>query len=103
MNNVKKMQGEQNAALAELNVKLADARHRFVVAEKEYNALPKNVLKHRGKLREFVNDLRKVTKEYEKAKLMFAERNPRFIEARSAYEVTEKEFELCLTILEYLK
>ena len=93
MNNVKKIQGDQNAAMAELNVKLADARHRFVVAEKEYNALPKNVIKHRGKLREFVNDFRKVTKEYEKAKLMFAERNPRFIEARSAYEVTEKEFE----------
>ena len=32
MDNVKKIQGEQNAALAELNVKLADARHRFAVA-----------------------------------------------------------------------
>ncbi len=93
MNNVKKIQGEQNVAMAELNVKLADARHRFAVAEKEYNARPANVIKHRGKLREFINDLRKASREYEKAKLMFAERNPRFVEAKTAYEVMVKEFE----------
>ncbi|MBO5645029.1 MAG: hypothetical protein J6S90_07260, partial [Lentisphaeria bacterium] len=93
MHNVKKIQGEQNAAMAELNVKLADARQRFAVAEKDYKALPPNVIKHRGKLQEFIYDLRKVSREYEKAKLMFAERNPRFVEARTAYEVTVKEFE----------
>ena len=92
MDNVKKIQGEQNAAKAELNVKLADARHRFAVAEKDYKAIPENVIKHRAKLREFVNDLRKGAREYEKAKLMFAERNPRFVEAETAYKVTLNEF-----------
>ena len=93
MENVKKIQGEQNAALAELNVKLADIRHRFAVAEKNYKSIPANVIKHRVRLREFITDLREVSKEYEKAKLMFAERNPRFVEAKTAYEVTCKEFE----------
>ncbi|MBO5722867.1 MAG: hypothetical protein J6S19_07105, partial [Lentisphaeria bacterium] len=45
MENVKKIQGEQNAAQAEYNVKLADARHRFSVAEKNYKAIPPNVIK----------------------------------------------------------
>ena len=93
MENVKKIQGEQNAAKAELNVKLADARHRFAVAEKNYKAIPLNVIKHRARLREYFHELRKVSKEYEKAKLMFAERNPRFVEARSAYEVTKNDFD----------
>ncbi|MBQ8756241.1 MAG: hypothetical protein IJZ19_14500 [Lentisphaeria bacterium] len=93
MENVKKIQGEQNAAMAELNVKLADARHRFAVAEKDYKSIPGTVIKHRNSLREFVQDLRKASKEYEKAKLMFAERNPRFVEAQSAYEVTRNEFD----------
>ena len=93
MNNVKKIQGEQNAAKAELNVKLANARHRFAVAEKDYKAVPENVIKHRAKLREFMADMRKFSREYEKARLMFAERNPRFVEAKTAYEVTQKEFE----------
>ena len=93
MENVKKIQGEQNAAMAELNVKLADARHRFAVAEKDYKSIPGTVIKHRNSLREFVQDLRKASKEYEKAKLMFAERNPRFVEAQSAYEVTKNEFD----------
>ena len=93
MNNVKKIQGEQNAAKAELNVKLANARHRFAVAEKNYKAVPENVIKHRAKLREFMADMRKFSREYEKARLMFAERNPRFVEAKTAYEFTQKEFE----------
>ena len=93
MNNVKKIQGEQNAALAELNVKLADARHRFSVAERNYKILPENVIKHRASLREFVMEQKKASREYEKAKLMFAERNPRFMEARSAYESIRNEFE----------
>ena len=93
MHTVKKLQGEQNAALAELKVKLTDARHRFHVAEKNYKAIPLNVIRHRGKLHEFTVELRKVSREYEKAKLMFAERNPRFVEARSAYEVLENEFQ----------
>lgn len=93
MDNVKKIQGEQNAAKAELNVKLTDARHRFAVAAKDYNAIPANVIKHRVRLREYFHELRKVSKEYEKAKLMFAERNPRFVEAKSAYEVTKNDFD----------
>ena len=93
MDTVKKIQGEQNAALAELNVKLADARHHFAVAQKNYNAIPANVIKHRARLQQYIADLRKALKEYEKAKLMFAERNPRFVEAKSAYEATYNEFE----------
>ena len=93
MDNVKKIQGEQNAALAELNVKLADARHRFSVAEKNYKAIPPNVIKYRATLSEFIIALRKASREYEKAKLMFAERNPRFVEAQTANEVIRKEFE----------
>jgi hypothetical protein len=93
MNNVKKIQSEQNATQAELNVKLADARHRFSIAEKNYKAIPANVIKHRGTLREFITDLRKFSREYEKAKLMFAERNPRFVEAKSAYEALKNDFE----------
>ena len=93
MNTVKKIQGEQNAALAELNVKLADARHRFAIAEKNYNAIPINVIRHRATLREFILDMRKASREYEKAKLMFAERNPRFVEAKSAFEAIRNDFE----------
>ena len=93
MDNVKKIQGEQNAALAELNVKLADVRHRFSVAEKNYKAIPPNVIKYRATLREFIIALSKASREYEKAKLMFAERNPRFVEAQTANEVIRKEFE----------
>ena len=93
METVKKMQGEQAAALAELNVKLADARNRFALAEKNYREIPPNVIRHRAALRDFVQDGRKFSREYEKAKLMFAERNPRFVEARSAYEALIAEFE----------
>ena len=93
METVKKMQGEQAATLAELNVKLSDARNRFSVAEKNYKILPPNVIKHRGSLREFVSDSRKFSREYEKAKLMFAERNPRYVEAKSSYETIVNEFE----------
>ena len=93
MSAVKKIQGEQAASLTELNVKLADAKHRFAIAEKNYKAIPANVIKHRAALREFIHDLRKTSREYEKAKLMFAERNPRFVEAQSAYETVAKEFE----------
>lgn len=93
METVKKIQGEQAATLAELNVKLADAQHRFAVAEKNYRALPPNVIKHRAALREYIQNLRRTSREYEKAKLMFAERNPRFVEAKSAYEAVYNEFE----------
>ena len=93
METVKKMQGEQSAALAELNVKLADARNRFALAEKNYREIPPNVIRHRAALRNFVQEERKFSREYEKAKLMFAERNPRFVEARSAYEALIAEFE----------
>ena len=93
MDTVKKIQGEQNAALAELNIKIADARHRFAVAEKDYKKIPKNVITHRAKLQEFVVEVRKMLKGYEKAKLMFAERNPRFVEAKTAYEIVCNEFE----------
>ncbi len=93
METVKKMQGEQAAAFAELNVKLSDARQRFTMAEKNYKVIPPNVIKHRGALLEFSRDLRKTSREYEKAKLMFAERNPRYVEAKSAYETISNEFE----------
>ena len=93
MNTVKKIQGEQSAKLAELNVKLTDARHRFAIAEKNYKAIPPNVIKHRGALQEYILEIRKTSRAYEKAKLMFAERNPRYVEAKSAYETVKKEFE----------
>ncbi len=93
METLKKMQGEQDAALAELNVKLSDARHRFAVAEKNYKEIPAHVIKHRAALLEYILELRKASREYEKAKLMFAERNPRFVEAKSAYETIANEFE----------
>ncbi|MBR2364283.1 MAG: hypothetical protein IKA79_03685, partial [Lentisphaeria bacterium] len=93
METVKKMQGEQAASFAELNVKLADARQRFAVAEKNYKAVPENVIKHRVALQLFVLEMRKNLREYNKAKLMFAERNPRFVEAKSAYETVRDEFE----------
>ena len=92
MGTVKKIQGEQSASFAELNVKLADARHKFAVAEKNYREIPENVIKHRAALQEFVRDERKAYREYEKAKLMFAEKNPRLVEAQSAYEAIKKDF-----------
>ena len=92
METVKRIQGDQNATLAELNVKLADARQVFAVAEKNYKAIPAPVIKHRASLREFVSDLRRFSREYEKAKLMFAERNPRYVEAESAYKTLQNEF-----------
>ena len=93
METVKKIQGEQNAASAEINVKLADARHRFSVAEMNYKAIPAAVIKHRVALHQYTYELRKVSREYEKAKLMYAERNPRFVEAKSAYTALKNEFE----------
>ena len=93
MDTVKRIQGEQSAAQAELNVKLADAEHRFKVAEKNYRSVPENVIKNRVALRNFVQELRKASREYEKAKLMFAERNPRYVEAKSAYLAIFNEFE----------
>ena len=93
MDTVKRIQGEQSAALAELNVKLADAKHRYSVAEKNYRSIPENVIKYRHALQNYVLELRKSSREYEKAKLMFAERNPRFVEAKSAYMAIFNEFE----------
>ena len=93
MGTVKKMQGEQAALQAELNVKLADARYRFAVAEKNYKAIPANVIKHRVALLRFGYELQKASREYEKAKLMFAERNPRFVEAESSWMTIKNEFE----------
>ncbi len=93
METVKKVMNEQEATLAELNVKLADARQTFLLAEKKYKAIPENVIIHRGRLQEYINDLRKASREYEKAKLLFAERNPRYVEAKTAYDTLVKEFE----------
>ena len=93
METVKKMQGEQSATLAELNVKLADARHRFSVAQGNYKVIPAPVIKFHVTLRQYVQELRRASREYEKAKLMFAERNPRFVEAKSAYEAIKNEFD----------
>ena len=93
MDTVKKMQGEQSATLAELNVKLGDARHRFSVAQRNYKAIPAPVIRFHVTLRQYIQELRRASREYEKAKLMFAERNPRFVEAKSAYEAVNKEFE----------
>ena len=93
MDTVKKIQGEQNATTAELNVKLADARQRFAMAEKKYKSVPENVVTHRAALLEFVRELRKAFREYEKAKLIFSERNPRYIEAQSSYQAILNEFE----------
>ena len=93
MGNVKKIQGEQSAALSELNVKLDDARYRFAIAKKNYDEIPANVIKHRMRLMDYTINVRKNLREYEKAKLMFAERNPRFTEAQIAYETLRDEFE----------
>ena len=92
METVKKIQGEQSATAAELNIKLSDARRRFAIAEKQYKSIPENVVKHRAALQEFIMDIRKFSREYEKAKLIFSERNPRFVEAKTAYETVVKEF-----------
>ncbi|MBO5722940.1 MAG: hypothetical protein J6S19_07480, partial [Lentisphaeria bacterium] len=51
------------------------------------------VIKHRASLREYVYSLRKASREYEKAKLMCAERTPRCVEAKSANIAIQKEFE----------
>ena len=93
METVKKIEGEQAASLAEHNVKLADARHRMAAAEKNYKSVPANVIKYRATLQQFIQDLRRTSREYEKAKLMFAERNPRFVEAQSSYEAVYNQFE----------
>ena len=92
MGTVKKVQGEQNAALSELNLKLSDARHRFAVAEKKYKAIPQPVITHRLALVEYNIELRKRSREYEKAKLIFSERNPRYVESKTNYEVFLNEF-----------
>ena len=92
MENVKKIQGEQNAALSELSIKLADARHRFAIASKKYKAIPLPVILHRHDLREYVSELRKRSREYEKAKLIFSERNPRYVESKTNYDVFLQEF-----------
>ena len=92
MGMVKKVQGEQDAALSELNIKLADARYRFNIAEKKYKAIPEPVIIHRLALLEYTVELRKRSREYEKAKLIFSERNPRYVESKTNYEVFRNEF-----------
>lgn len=92
MESVKKIQGEQNAAFSELSIKLTDARHRFAIAARKYNAVPPPVILHRLALREYVTELRKRSREYEKAKLIFSERNPRYVESKTNYEVFLQEF-----------
>ena len=93
MENLKKIQGEQNAALSELNIKLSDARHKFAIAEKKYKRIPHAVMEHRGRLLDYVREIRKLSREYEKAKLIFSERNPRYVESRSAYLTRFNEME----------
>ena len=93
MENLKKIQGEQNAALSELNIKLSDARHKFAIAEKKYKSIPKPVIDHRRRLLDYVREIRKFRREYEKAKLIFSERNPRYVESRSAYQTCVNEME----------
>ncbi len=93
MDNIKKIQGEQNAALSELNIKLGDARHRFAIAEKKYKAIPQPVIVNRTALIEYITELRKRSREYQKARLIFSERNPRYVESKSNYEVFLHEFE----------
>ena len=63
------------------------------IAEKQYNAIPPPIIPHRAALREYIAELRKRSREYERAKLIFSERNPRFTEAKTAYETVVKEFE----------
>ena len=92
MATVKKIQGEQNASLSELNIKLADARHRFAVSEKKYKAVPLAVITHRSALRMHLAELKKRSLEYEKVKLMFSERNPRYVESKTNYEIYLNEF-----------
>lgn len=93
MENLKKIQGEQNAALSELNIKLSDARHKFAIAEKKYKSIPKPVIDHRRRLLDYVREIRKFRREYEKAKLIFSERNPRYVESQSAYQTCVNEME----------
>lgn len=93
MENLKKIQGEQNAALSELNIKLSDARHKFAIAEKKYKSIPKPVIDHRRRLLDYVREIRNFRREYEKAKLIFSERNPRYVESRSAYQSRVNEME----------
>jgi hypothetical protein len=92
MGMVKKVQGEQDAALSELNIKLTDARFRFAVAEKKYKAVSLPVIIHRNALQDYSIELRKRAREYEKAKLIFSERNPRYVESKTNYEVFLNEF-----------
>ena len=92
MSTVKKIQGEQNAALSELNIKLTDARYRFAVAEKKYKAIPLEVITHRVALRAYIAELKKRSLEYEKAKLIFSERNPRYVESKANYELYLQDF-----------
>ena len=92
MENVKKIQGEQNATRSELNLKLTDARHRFAVAEKKYKAIPPAIILHRHTLREMLRELKKRSREYDKMKLLLSERNPRYVESKANYETFLNEF-----------
>ena len=93
METIKKIQGEQDASLAELNVKLADAKHRFAIAEQKYKKIPQPVILHRERLREYTRDVRKRAREYNNAKLIFSERNPRYVASQTAWLQITKEFE----------
>lgn len=93
MENLKKIQGEQDAALSELTIKLADAQNRFSLAEKKYKNIPRAVVVHRARLREYTSEIRKLKREYEKAKLIFSERNPRYVESESAYRTACQELD----------
>lgn len=92
MAHVKKVQGEQDAALSELNIKLADAKRKFSLAEKKYKAVPESIIVNRVELKEYVAELQKRSREYEKAKLAFSEKNPRYVESKSNYELFLEEY-----------
>ena len=92
METVKKMQNEQNASRSELNIKLADARNRFAVAEKKYKAIPQEIIYHRVALRDYIAELKKRSRQYEQMKLTLSERNPRYVESKISYESYLQEY-----------
>ena len=90
---LKKVQTELDASIEETKVKLTRATRAFEEVNKKILAIPAAVILHRNALSDFTMESAKRKREYEKAKLLFEERNPRYVESENNFKNILQEFD----------
>lgn len=90
---LKKVQTELDASIEETKVKLTSATRAFEEVNKKILALPAAVIQHRNALSNFTMESVKRKREYDQAKLLFEERNPRYVESENNFKNILQEFD----------